>query len=92
MKRVVVILCLVALAVALVLTNPTTDDMVTYLKNQSKDGDSQALNWLSSQVTGVFAKTSVKSTNLGLFSIFKVQLPDDQHLLLGVMGNFIRLK
>jgi hypothetical protein len=90
---------IVILAISLLYaTNPSEEQFISFLKHQIReqaDGDETLAGDMKRMLSGpaaTLAGMGTVRTDYYLCSTYKMDLPGGEHLYLGLIGQFIRLK
>jgi len=95
-RKASVLLLLAALLVALVLSNPTTEDFVDHIRakwNKEAEGKNteieqllaKGVNWLKLE----WAKQNIRRESYLLFSVFTITIGEEKRDYLGILSQFI---
>lgn len=87
------IIIIVALLGGLYLTNPGIDEFMEWTVEEIKEERSSVEGLLADIVAKPLLKNLIKERDYYFFSIYKIEVPesDDDPLVLGIAGNFIKL-
>jgi hypothetical protein len=100
MKSLVIIIALVALVGLMVYTNPSMDDLSSYVRQyvmkesqkRMKDSQDQLLGTILGGIAGGVLSSQTVRTDYILFSTYEAQFGKERFKALGIFRNFILLE